>query len=210
MSDPTTMVFSLNQMVLDQAIAAELPRLIKDLAIDYTSGRAPKGLIAQVTVNESMIRQAVTAYARKTVNPSFTHFDIQFQATRGEDGITANITASNQPIEADEASAAQTATRVPPRPAVTPAAILAAEVEPDEVRTDENTVKNGVADVAQDTGAAAPFETEATEDAAIEAPANVVEATSDPAATPAKPAAARSRLFADLKRPSNEGTAADE
>ena len=102
MSDaPISMSFSLNQAVINTAIAAALPGLLRELQFNYTSGRAPNGLTADVTVTEAMIRKAVENYARRTVAATFTHFSIDFQATRGEDGITANVTASNAPIEAE-------------------------------------------------------------------------------------------------------------
>jgi hypothetical protein len=103
MSDaPISMSFSLNQAVINTAIAAALPGLLKELQFNYTSGRAPKGLTADVTLTEAMIRKAVENYARRTVAATFSHFAIDFQATRGEDGITANITASSAPIGASE------------------------------------------------------------------------------------------------------------
>ena len=127
MTDPVTMSFSLNEKAINTAIAAELPRLLKDLQFNYTSGRAPKGLTADVTLTEAMIRQAVTSYARRTVNASFTHLSIVFQATRGEEGQTANITASTAPIEAEaevEAPAAVTTA-----PANAPTEVEAVEVD---------------------------------------------------------------------------------
>jgi rubrerythrin len=198
MTDPLTMSFSLNQTVLNAAIAAELPRLLKDLQFDYTSGRAPKGLTAQVTLTEAMIRQAVTAYARRTVNTTFTHLSIQFQATRGEEGMTANITASTAPIEPEaEAPVATRATAVSNEPETTTASSEAAEVEAatmaDVITTEAEA--EGVADVAQDTGVGAPFEADTAATAPADAPAVAVAVSEAPKV--------RSKLFGDLKRPDN-------
>ena len=101
MSDNSSLSFTLNQAALNAAIAAELPRLLRELDFDYVSGRQPKGLTAQVTVTESLIRQAVLAYARRNVSAHYTHFDIVFKATRGEDGITTTVIASNPFYEAE-------------------------------------------------------------------------------------------------------------
>jgi hypothetical protein len=47
-----------------------------------------------------MIRQAVLAYARQNVSGQYNHFDIAFKATRGENGITVFVTASETGIQA--------------------------------------------------------------------------------------------------------------
>jgi hypothetical protein len=232
MTDPVSLPFVLNQPQIDAAIASELPRLLKDLKFDYVSGRAPNGLRASVELTETMIRQAVIAHARKLVNPTFLHFSIEFQPTRGEDGLTASIIASTAPITPETATETKAAAATPaaalkaapaathedvgakaerPDTSATAAAETAAEatVETAAVEAAEDK-SEGVADIATDTGAAAPFDTEQTEDAAIAAPADApaeaaaVEKAAEPEATAAPaPAAGRSRLFADLQRPSN-------
>lgn len=101
MSDNTSMSFTLNQAALNAAIAAELPRLLRELNFSYVSGRQPKGLTAQVTLTESMIRQSVLAYARQNVSTHYNQFDIAFRATRGEDGITTTVVASSPLYEAE-------------------------------------------------------------------------------------------------------------
>jgi len=177
MTDPVSLPFVMNQTQIDAAIQAELPRLFKNLKTDYTSGRAPRGLSATVTINEESIRAAVIAHARKLVNPTFAHFSVEFQATRGEDGITANIIASTAPIapDADEAST----------PAAAP--VATAPVEAPATEPTSST------EVESEAGGEAQTE--------VETPAETVD---EDASTPPAPAAGRSKLFADLKRPSNE------
>ena len=185
MSDPITMAFSLNQAALNSAIAAALPSILKELEFDYTSGRPPKGLTAQVTVSEAMIRKAVEAYARRTVNAQFTHFGIDFQATRGEDGILANITASTAPITPEEPKAAA------PRSSQSneaPAAAPAKEEAPAEASSE---VEQPAAAQNEE-----PVEAEAEKPQA--------EAVEEKGAATEAPAPSRSKLFGDLKRPSNE------
>lgn len=201
------MSFSLNQAVLNTAIAAALPSLLKDLEFDYVSGRAPKGLQASVVVTEPMIRKAVEQYARRTVNASFTHFSIEFKATRGDDGIVADITASNAPIQPEEPKApvARSAAPVAAEPASEPTAdpepVEAAEPAPEPAA---EAVEAEAAEEAPWTESAdtpvAAGETVDPTPVADEAPAEVeAEVTAAPA-----PTAGRSKLFADLKRPSNE------
>ena len=154
MSDKNSMSFTLNQAALNAAIAAELPRLLRELNFEYTSGRAPKGLTADVTVSESMIRQAVIAHARKTVNASFNHFAISFRATRGEDGIITSVTASSAPIEQAEAVKAEVVLEPAPAAEQTeaPAEIVPAEAEQvEEVAAEASSEEDAV-----EAGAAAP------------------------------------------------------
>lgn len=194
MTDPITMAFSLNQAALNNAIAAALPSLLKELEFDYTSGRPPKGLTAQVTISESMIRKAVESYARRTVNAQFTHFGIEFQATRGEDGILANITASTAPIAPEEPKAAQASTSA--KQSEAQAEVSQATVSAEEAQGSVGEAEASVNEAAEQTevqpeAASTEAEVEASkgEDAATEAPAP-----------------ARSKLFGDLKRPSNEAS----
>lgn len=176
MTDPITMAFSLNQAALNSAIAAALPSILKELEFDYTSGRPPKGLTAQVTVSEPMIRKAVEAYARRTVNAQFTHFGIDFQATRGEDGILANITASTAPITPDEPKNASRVSQANEAPAEASSEVA----QPAAAQNEE------------------PVEAEAAQPEA--------EAEEDKGAATEAPAPSRSKLFGDLKRPSNEAS----
>jgi hypothetical protein len=200
MSELKTMSFELNQTQLDAAIAAAMPALIAGLAIKYTSGRAPKGVVADVTLSESLIRDAVIAHTKKLVNPSFTHFSVSFRATRGEDGLTTQISASSEEIlpEADEDEADTLV------PNATTAAALAAAVA-GEV-TSAATVEAAIEHLNDGEADEAPFVvTDALADEA-EAPAPVedVEAPAEVAVTEEAPkAAGRSRLFADLARPNN-------
>lgn len=182
MTDPITMAFSLNQAALNSAIAAALPSILKELEFDYTSGRPPKGLTAQVTVSEAMIRKAVEAYARRTVNAQFTHFGIDFQATRGEDGILANITASTAPITPEEPKNASRVSQANEAPAK-------------EEASDEAPVQDDQPTAAQNEE---PVEAEAEQPEA--------EAEEDKGAATEAPAPSRSKLFGDLKRPSNEAS----
>lgn len=178
MSDKTSMSFTLNQAALNAAIAAELPRLLQELDFDYVSGRQPKGLTAQVTVNESMIRQSVLAYARRNVGAQYTHFDIAFKATRGEDGITTTVTASTSTVQAE----------VEEVEAETPACPMPASVEvtvEDSFEDEGDSAFNEEEPIADDVSA----EADSTEVADAPAPA------------------ARSRLFAGLKRPDNSAPA---
>ncbi len=177
MTDKTSMSFTLNQAALNAAIAAELPRLLRELDFDYVSGRQPKGLTAQVTVNESMIRQAVLAYARQNVSGQYNHFDIAFKATRGENGITVFVTASETGIQAQtEAEAPACAMPVvaeveaKPTPAVEAEVVIPLDDEPDISPTD--------GDVA---------DTEEEEEAPVSS----------------EPAVRRTKLFAGLTRPDN-------
>lgn len=181
MSDNNSMSFTLNQAALNAAIAAELPRLIRELNFDYVSGRQPKGLTAQVTVNESMIRQSVLAYARRNVSANYNHFDIAFKATRGEEGITTTVTASNSPREV-EVPACPMPTQV--EAVVEAEEVIAVEVEP---TADTNL-----------------FAEEAEADAVQADDANTT------VIAPASPPAARSKLFAGLKRPDNSVAVAAE
>lgn len=177
MIDPISMTFSLNQAALNTAISAALPTLLKELEFTYTSGRAPKGLTADVTINEAMIRKAVESYARRTVNSSFNHFSIEFQATRGEDGVIANITASSAPIQPEEPKVRQA------------------------VVTEDD--KADAAEVDADPAPAAQAEEAVTEQAEVsQDPVEAEEAEAPQVA----PAPARSKLFGDMKRPSNEAS----
>ena len=178
MTDPISMTFSLNQAALNTAISAALPALLKELEFTYTSGRAPKGLTADVTISEAMIRKAVETYARRTVNSSFNHFSIEFQATRGEDGVIANITASSAPITSEE-------------PKARPAAAQAAAVEVEAPAEDEAQAEVAQAVVSVDE--AEGVDVDAAGDDEGDAPS-------------VAPTAARSKLFSDMKRPSNEAS----
>lgn len=175
------MSFSLNQAAINTAIAAALPALLKELEFDYVSGRAPKGLQASVTVTEPMIRKALERYARSTVNSQFTHFGIEFQATRGEDGIIANITASTAPIQPSEdepkaeAPKAQAAAEQPSTEEVSQ------EAEHVEATTEEVRDEDPVTDAGEQ-----------------------AEVSQETKADTAAPAPARSKLFGDLKRPNND------
>lgn len=173
MSDNSSLSFTLNQAALNAAIAAELPRLLRELDFDYVSGRQPKGLTAQVTVTESLIRQAVLAYARRNVSAHYTHFDIVFKATRGEDGITTTVVASNPFYEA----AAEAEVKAPacPIPAQVEAVIEAEEIVV----------------VAIQEGADIGF------------PAESEEVPAEDSISVAPMAPARTKLFAGLKRPDN-------
>jgi hypothetical protein len=155
MSDKNSMSFTLNQAALNAAIAAELPRLLRELNFEYTSGRAPKGLTAEVTVSESMIRQAVIAHARKTVNASFNHFAISFRATRGEDGIITSVTASSAPIEQSEAPKAEVVLEsAVPAAEETEAPAEVAPVQAEQV--EEVVAEASSEEEAADAGASAP------------------------------------------------------
>ena len=185
MSDNNSMSFTLNQAALNAAIAAELPRLIRELNFDYVSGRQPKGLTAQVTVNESMIRQSVLAYARRNVNAHYTHFDIAFKATRGEEGITTTVTASNSPreVEAPVCSMPTQAEAI-----IEAEEVIAVEVEP--TADTDVFAEEAEADAVQ------------SDDATSYVNNTVI--------APASPPAARSKLFAGLKRPDNSVVVAAE
>lgn len=211
MTDPVSLPFVLNEAQINAAIAAELPRLSKDAVIDYVSGRSPNGLRATLSLTEEQIRQAITAHARKLVNPTFLHFAIDFQPTRGEDGLTASIIASTAPIAASASTPAATAA-APTASAATaapaPVETKAPEPAPEPVKTAEaepapTPVEEAPAPVATDPEPQAETVTEA------EAPAPVNETVSDPEPATAEvdaapaPAAGRSRLFADLQRPKN-------
>lgn len=190
MTEPQSLPFVMNQAQIDAAILQELPRLLKNLTLGYTNGRQPKGLSAAVNIDETSIRAAVLAHARRLVNPMFTHFSVDFVATRGEDGITANIIASNVEITPDVIAEKGPTTKASdlPDPAIESASAPAA-VEPEPDTATEGTATD------------APFEGGVTNDSPseLEAAPAPAEVTAAPA-----PAAGRSRLFADLKRPSNE------
>lgn len=173
MSDNSSLSFTLNQAALNAAIAAELPRLLRELDFDYVSGRQPKGLTAQVTVTESLIREAVLAYARRNVSAHYTHFDIVFKATRGEDGITTTVIASSPLYEAEAEAEVEA-----------PACCIPAQVE--------------AVIVAEE---AIVIATEEAAD--IDFPAESEEAPAEDSICVAPMAPTRSKLFAGLKRPDN-------
>lgn len=217
MTDPISLPFEMNQGQLTEAIASAMPGLIADLAMKFTNGR--ESLTAQVVVSEEQIRQAVTEHAKRLVNPQFRYFDISFKATRGEDGMTTSILASTHPIAQSEAPATTTATAAPaetrkpsPLKEPEPATTAAVEPEPETVSkgeapapAEEVTTADVVvpADVLEDD--TAPFEEDvavAAEPTPVETAAVADEATASEEAKPA-PAAGRSRLFADLQRPTN-------
>lgn len=218
MTDPISLPFEMNQGQLTEAIAAAMPGLIADLAMKFTNGR--ESLTAQVVVSEEQIRQAVTEHAKRLVNPQFRYFDISFKATRGEDGMTTSILASTHPIAQSETSATQTATatavpaetRKPsPLKEPEPATTAAVEPEPETVSEGEASASAEVApaDVVEEEQAPWSEGDEAvseaavvTEPAPVETSAVADEATATEEAKPA-PAAGRSRLFADLQRPTN-------
>jgi hypothetical protein len=183
--------FVLNQSVLEAAILAELPRLGKDLEINFTSGRAPKGLVASVELTEAQIRQAMTAHARKLVNPTFTHFSLTFAATRGEDGITTNVIASTSPIGPDDKEAPATSRRG--------SVTVETEVNEAPAPVAAETPAEAVEAAA---GTDSPFADEGDVAVADEAVSNPETTTT----TAAAPAAGRNRLFADLKRPDNSAS----
>lgn len=206
MSDPVSLPFVLNEGQINAAIAAELPRLLKGLNIDYVSGRAPNGLRATVALNEEQIRQAVTGHARKLVNPSFTHFSIEFQPTRGEDGLTASIIASTAPITPEAADPAPTPAPVKPSPEKEPEAPVATAPEPETATTGEASAPEPEAEAAAEAVTADVVADPAQAEAQAETAEASTEAAEEPAAAATEapaPAAGRSRLFADLQRPQN-------
>ena len=222
MTDPISLPFDRNESQLNEAVAAAMPNLIADLAISYTSGRPPKGLVATVTVSEAQIREAAIAHAKRLVNPTFRHFSVSFKATRGEDGMTTSIIASTHPIAPTEAPAADapaTAAAEPvaetrqsplkdPEPAAEPAPVTEAPTEPEPTLVAEAEAPAAEAETAPWEGEAvtdAPAEASAEVEAQPEAAATTTEAATatEDEAKPA-PAAGRSRLFADLQRPKND------
>lgn len=197
MTEPTQLPFVLNQAQIDAAVANELLKPSKDgLNIDYTSGRPPRGLTGAITISEDMIRRAVIAHARKLVNPMFTHFSVEFVATRGDDGLTANIIASNMELAPEEPVPAAVTAR-PSRAAIATA--------PAETMEEDNGTEEVNEDASSGEGANPPWEDDGTgesQDAVVEQV--VQDEPADEAEAPKPAPAARARLFADLKRPSNE------
>lgn len=200
MTDPVSMPFEMNQSQLDAAVLAYLPRQASHLTVDYTNGRAPRGLSAAVNLTEEQIREAVIQHAKSLVNPIFKHFSISFKATRGEDGMTTSIIASTHPI-APETPTDAPASRPAPSPVVheeapvepTPAAESVQKTETVEEAADE-------ADKAPWDGDEAPETTGAEEAPAAAEPAPTETVAEErPAPTPG-----RSKLFGDLQRPTND------
>lgn len=214
MSEQKTMSFELNQKQLDAAIAAAMPGLISNLEINYTSGRAPKGVTADVTLSQDLIREAVIVHTKKLVNASFSHFSVSFRATRGEDGLITTITASSDPIAEQEED--ETSTPVATSTSATEDAAQAAREasEAAHAAAYASSVTEATPEASE-----APFEQAAeatTEELAAVAPVEEVVATADATTTEANTAVAeagtteeapkaagRSRLFGDLSRPSN-------
>lgn len=185
MTEVTQLPFTLNQAQIDAAIAKELPALLEGNKIDYTHGRPPRGLTGTVIISEDSIRNAVIAHARKLVNPMFKHFSVDFTATRGEDGMTANIIASTHAFEPEAPSAPRTPASPAARPQAAASAAAAVEVSQDESQTlseDEEAPFEGGEDDTAVTGTAEPEQEEGAEQAE-------------------KPV--RSRLFGNLARPTN-------
>lgn len=200
MSEQKTMSFELNQKQLDAAIAAAMPGLISNLEINYTSGRAPKGVTADVTLSQDLIREAVIVHTKKLVNASFSHFSVSFRATRGEDGLITTITASSDPIAEQEED--ETSTPVATSTSATEEAAPVAQEAAEETVTEEAPFE---ADNATETAPEASAEEAVTADVTVAEPAPVEAVSGDVQAEEAeKPAnAGRSRLFGDLSRPSN-------
>lgn len=199
MSDQKTMSFELNQKQLDAAIAAALPGLIAGLEITYTSGRAPKGVTADVTLSQDMIREAVIVHTKKLVNASFSHFSVSFRATRGEDGLITTITASSDPIIAEQEEEVSASTQVRPTSEATKETTTVAQKTVEEVVTEEAPFE---ADNTAETASEAPVEEAVTADVTVEEPATVEAVSGDVQEEAPKPAQ-RTKLFGDLSRPEN-------
>lgn len=173
MTKPTQLPFTLNEPQIVAAVVAALMGVDeRKLSVSFTNSRPPKGLSAALSVDENFIREAVIGHARKLVNPTFTHFSVEFVHTRGEDGQTASIIASTHPIAPSEPEAVTTTAKANPTPE-------AAETETTSTK--------------EEAAGDPPFD---TEDSKPEA-----EADEEPSAAPA-PATGRSRLFAELSRSS--------
>lgn len=203
MTEPTQLPFVLNQAQIDAAIAKELLKPSRTgLKIDYTSGRPPRGLTGAITVSEELIRRAVIAHARMLVNPMFTHFSVDFVATRGDDGITANIIASDAELTPEEPAATPVAR---PRAAIAAQAVAAAaqvaeEAEAVQAPVEETDDAPTDTDKVEDTVETAPWEGE--EDSQPVEDINTTTTGAEEGEAPAP--APRARLFANLTRPSNE------
>lgn len=184
MSKPTQLPFTLNESQIVAALAAALLGVDeRKLSVSFTNSRPPKGLSAALSFDENFIREAVIGHARKLVNPTFTHFSVEFIPTRGEDGQTASIIASTHPIAMSN----------PEEAMAVPAA------EPVSAKTEATTAEPEAEAPWEDDGSAT------SQEAAAEAP-------SETATTAAAPApAGRARLFADLSRQSikDDNAAAD-
>lgn len=191
MTDPVSMPFEMNQSQLDAAVLAYLPRQASHLTVDYTNGRAPRGLSAAVNLTEEQIREAVIQHAKSLVNPIFKHFSISFKATRGEDGMTTSIIASTHPI-APETPAEAPASRPAPSPVVHEEAPVEPTPAAEPVQETET-----VEDAAEE-AVKAPWDGDEAPAAAEPAPTETV-AEERPAPTPG-----RSKLFGDLQRPTND------
>lgn len=206
MTDPVSLPFEMNQQQLTAAIVGYLPKVADQLSVDFTNGRAPRGLTAAVGLTEDQIREAVIEHAKRQVNPSFRHFSISFKATRGDDGLTTSIIASTHPIAPESPAEAPVAAAVaqpakaaeaPVDPAPTPAAEapVADKGDPEAEKAPwEDTAASAEVDTPETTGAEEATASEAVATDTAEAA---------PAEAPA-PATGRSKLFGDLTRPQND------
>lgn len=202
MSKPTQLPFTLNEPQIVAAVVSALMGVDeRKLSVSFTNSRPPKGLSAALTVDENFIREAVIGHARKLVNPTFTHFSVEFVHTRGEDGQTASIIASTHPIAPSEPEAVA---KADPAVAQSPASEAASQ------EVNEERLTNGQTEAPwEDDGKATSLEaTASTEAEADKEPSAETEAATTTAA-PA-PATGRSRLFAELSRSSiKDSNAAD-
>jgi hypothetical protein len=204
MSKPTQLPFTLNEPQIVAAVVAALMGVDeRKLSVSFTNSRPPKGLSAALSVDENFIREAVIGHARKLVNPTFTHFSVDFVHTRGEDGQTASIIASTHPIARSEPEQPTTTAKAGPTPEVPAEEPASQEATAPLADAGEGATEAPWEDDGKATSAEATTSTEADEAATADSEAAVN--TAAPA-----PATGRSRLFAELSRSSiKDSNAAD-
>lgn len=220
--NPITLPLSLNQNQIDLALDTELAKRRQAKgAYTYTNGRPPKGLFATQTINEETIRQAVINYAKSIVQAQFQHFSVEFVTTRGDDGgLTANIIVSTHEIVPEEGPKEEPAptprrvalrTTTATKPTPIELEVSPAKTEPEKTETVE---PEGKTEEAGDAPADAPWEgdDQATETVEAEEVDEVVEEAEEVAAAAPEaveedaPREPRARLFANLRKPTNEPT----
>lgn len=222
-TNPISLPLTLDQGQIDLALDNELAKRRQTKAkgiYAYTNGRAPKGLFATHTISEETIRQAVINHVKSFVQPQFQHFSVEFVVTRGDDGgLSAQIVASTHEIEPEEEpkeEPAPTPRRVALRTtAAKPAAepeVAPTKAEPEPEAAEEVEEASNVAEPQDDEPTDAPWQEDTSEEVEAAEADSDAEGEAEEEAEPAEaaseeaPREPRARLFANLRKPTNEPT----
>lgn len=219
-TNPISLPLTLDQGQIDLALDNELAKRRQARGnYAYTNGRAPKGLFATQTINEETIRQAVINHVKSFVQPQFQHFSVDFVVTRGDDGgLSAQIVASTHEIVPEEEPKEEpapaprrvalrtTAAKSAAEPEDAPTKAAPEKAETVEPETEVEEAADAPVDAPWEEGDAEEGETTEAAEEAEGTPEEQVEPAAVAAAAEEAPREPRARLFANLRKPTNEPT----